>query len=65
MLPISNKMEKTAEETKLLNMFQGVDLSKNFYFRCIGVPSMALECEIDRPFLAAILTTSPIPSKST
>lgn len=32
MLPISAKMEKTHEETRLLNMFQGVDLSKNFYF---------------------------------
>lgn len=36
MIPISSnpKIEKPAEEQKLMNIFKQVDMSKNFYFRC-------------------------------
>ncbi|ORX37871.1 SacI homology domain-domain-containing protein [Kockovaella imperatae] len=32
LLTIASKTERTAQETKLLNIFQQVDLTKNFYF---------------------------------
>ena len=34
-VPISanHKIEKAAEETRLMNVFKQVDMSKNFYFR--------------------------------
>jgi phosphatidylinositol 3,5-bisphosphate 5-phosphatase len=37
MIPISSnpKIEKPAEEQKLMNIFKQVDMSKNFYFRCV------------------------------
>jgi len=36
MIPISSnlKIEKPAEEQRLMNIFKQVDMSKNFYFRC-------------------------------
>lgn len=37
LIPISpnHKIDKPAEEQRLMNLFKQVDLSKNFYFRCI------------------------------
>lgn len=36
MLPVcsNHKIEKQAEEQRLMNIFKQVDMSKNFYFRC-------------------------------
>lgn len=33
----SHKVEKVAEEQRLMSIFKQVDMSKNFYFRCVGV----------------------------
>jgi hypothetical protein len=37
MLPIchNHRVEKVSEENRLMNMFKQVDMSKNFYFRCV------------------------------
>lgn len=37
MMPVcaNHKIEKQAEETRLMNIFKQVDMSKNFYFRCV------------------------------
>ena len=37
MLPVAtnHKIEKPAEETRLIGVFKQVDLSKNFYFRLV------------------------------
>jgi hypothetical protein len=32
-IPFTHKIEKPAEEQRLLNIFKQVDMSKNFYFR--------------------------------
>lgn len=36
MIPVcfNHKVEKPAEEQRLMNIFKQVDMSKNFYFRC-------------------------------
>lgn len=31
----NHKVEKPAEEQRLMNIFKQVDMSKNFYFRCV------------------------------
>ena len=31
----NHRAEKVSEENKLMNMFKQVDMSKNFYFRCV------------------------------
>lgn len=31
----NHKVEKQAEELRLMNIFKQVDMSKNFYFRCV------------------------------
>jgi phosphatidylinositol 3,5-bisphosphate 5-phosphatase len=40
MIPIAShhKVEKPAEETRLISIFNQVDLSKNFYFRFVLCP---------------------------
>jgi hypothetical protein len=32
----NHKIEKPAEEQRLMNTFKQVDMSKNFYFSCVG-----------------------------
>lgn len=46
MIPVSSnhKIERPAEEQRLVNMFKQVDMSKNFYFRwaiskCVSPPA--------------------------
>ena len=44
-IPVSfnHKVEKPAEEQRLMNIFKQVDMSKNFYFRFVrGTPSRLL-----------------------
>jgi hypothetical protein len=49
MIPVSSnhKVEKQAEEQRLMNIFKQVDMSKNFYFR--SVPRARVTCirEVD------------------
>jgi hypothetical protein len=56
MLPVclSHKIEKQAEEQRLIGIFKQVDLSKNFYFR--HVPCSPTVC-LSLTFRIAIPTT--------
>jgi len=38
LLPVAfnHKVEKQQEEQRLMNVFKQVDMSKNFYFRCVS-----------------------------
>jgi phosphatidylinositol 3,5-bisphosphate 5-phosphatase len=40
-IPSSHKIEKPSEEQRLMGIFKQVDMTKNFYFRCVR-PSQSL-----------------------
>lgn len=37
------RVEKVSEENRLINMFKQVDMSKNFYFRCVFPACLCLK----------------------
>ena len=37
-VPSNHKVDKPAEEQRLMNIWKQVDLTKNFYFRCATSP---------------------------
>jgi phosphatidylinositol 3,5-bisphosphate 5-phosphatase len=53
-IPSSHKIEKPSEEQRLMGIFKQVDMTKNFYFRCVLLVPLGLR-EIDSirfvPFL--------------
>lgn len=57
-LPVcfNHKIDRPAEEQRLMNIFKQVDMSKNFYFRCALVVSPSVGCT--RNAVAAIRTIS-------
>jgi len=47
-IPSSQKIEKPSEEQRLMGIFKQVDMTKNFYFRC--VTPLPTACRLrDRP----------------
>lgn len=66
-IPISfnHKIEKPAEEQRLMNIFKQVDMSKNFYFRCAYI-HLEFECRCDDSDFDRIATlTILLPHSST
>lgn len=37
-IPSSHKIDKPSEEQRLMGIFKQVDMTKNFYFRCVHGP---------------------------
>jgi hypothetical protein len=57
----NHKLEKSAEEQRLMSIFKQVDMSKNFYFRyCSQPPS----CPYKDQSLSAIRMTLPLRFKT-
>jgi hypothetical protein len=52
MIPIcfNHRIDKPAEEARLISIFKQVDLSKNFYFRC-----RFIQCQIILPYNSLLL----------
>lgn len=71
MIPVafSHKIDKTAEEQRLMNVFKQVDMSKNFYFRSSSPLPILLPCALlantSYLHLTAILMTSLPPFNTT
>lgn len=47
----NHKVEKPAEEQRLMNIFKQVDMSKNFYFRYLPIDSCANNSSLTSPKL--------------
>ncbi len=70
MIPVAfnHKVDKTAEEQRLMNVFKQVDMSKNFYFRSFGLlpfPLCTLLANMLYLHLTATRMTSLPPSNTT
>ena len=60
MIPVafSHKVDKTAEEQRLMNVFKQVDMSKNFYFRSFGLLPYPLHCALRANTLSLHMTAT-------
>jgi SacI homology domain len=59
-IPSSHKIEKPSEEQRLMGVFKQVDMTKNFYFRCVAEPRNAsLGANQVRGELATLMTSRP------
>lgn len=68
-IPSSHKIDKPSEEQRLMGIFKQVDMTKNFYFRCVlfgllvraGLPARPQRDRFDSigPSLATLMTSRP------
>jgi hypothetical protein len=67
-IPSSHKIEKPSEEQRLMGIFKQVDMTKNFYFRCVVAnPSLPVQSYFlgrrlsnqSRGFVAILMTLRP------
>ena len=61
-IPSSHKIDKPSEEQRLMGVFKQVDMTKNFYFRCVRDfrARVPLPQEIGSPSLATPMTSRPL-----
>ena len=60
LIPVAfnHKIDKTAEEQRLMNVFKQVDMSKNFYFRSFGSLPIPFSCAFPANMFSALLTVT-------
>ena len=60
-IPSSHKIDKPSEEQRLMGVFKQVDMTKNFYFRCVRDfrARVSRPQRSGRPSLATLMTSRP------